>query len=746
MDTAVSPIGVPCLSFVSLMFHLDIRQRDQDPINFEGIHTPLFVGRDQTMDLVLDDPLVSRQHAVITSKGDDFIIQDVGGRNPLRVNSRVVVRHVLSDGDEIILGGAQIRFWGRSTKKNGTKGSTAKVSANGQASSIAGAEPVDTDSESSSGAGSVVDARETLQHFRDSPELLSSEDTMSGSVVEEIVDTNLPPSQPQRNLRILRNFSELIRNLSDRQKLLESALHSVFDTLDARCGLIGFFGPSGQLEVCVQRMPVGAPSGSAGDRIAPVSYSPTIVDRVRREGIAILFGDDQESAAGPRDETLRAGLDSRSLKQLRIKSAMCFPLFRADEVCGILYIDDRGRKGRFSQDDLYFANILSNLISLAVEKEALYERIHDENLELRSILSQKNRLIGVSSALKKVQRKVKRVAAFDTTVLIMGESGTGKELVARAIHDRSPRRSKPFIAVNCAAIPETLLESELFGYARQSGISGSDPKGKPGKFEQADGGTIFLDEIGDMSLSTQAKILRVLEDRVVDRLGGVAGRRVDLRIIAATNKVLGEAVNEGQFREDLYYRLKVFQVDLPALRERREDILPLAQHFLSMLELGGRAADERGPIELSPRAKELLLAYHWPGNIRELKHGIEEAVLLSNGRTIYPENLSRDLRRDDNPQPFGTLSEVEAQHIRRVLQSVNWNERRASEMLGINRSTLYEKIRLYQIEKPGESAGAKRTRAASKSGAASRSGAGSKSGTRARAKSGPETGSGPQQN
>jgi DNA-binding NtrC family response regulator len=187
----------------------------------------------------------------------------------------------------------------------------------------------------------------------------------------------------------------------------------------------------------------------------------------------------------------------------------------------------------------------------------------------------------------------------------------------------------------------------------------------------------------------------VLEDRVVDRLGGVAGRRVDLRIIAATNKVLSKAVVEGWFREDLYYRLKVFQIHLSPLRDRREDILPLAQHFLSMLHHGGR-----GPIELSPRAKELLLAYHWPGNIRELKHCIEEAALLSNGRTIYPENLPRELRHEDNPQPFGTLSDVEAQHIRRVLQSVNWNKRRASEMLGINRSTLYEKLRLYQIEKP----------------------------------------------
>ena len=208
-----------------------------------------------------------------------------------------------------------------------------------------------------------------------------------------------------------------------------------------------------------------------------------------------------------------------------------------------------------------------------------------------------------------------------------------------------------------------------------------------------------------MSLDAQAKILSALEKEAVDRLGSTAGRGVDLRIIAASNRPLSASIEEKSFREDLYYRLKVFQIELAPLRERREDILPLAQHFLSVLQY-----EDRGPVDLSPRTKELLMAYHWPGNIRELKHFIEEAFLVSNGTTIYPENLPDDLRREDNPQPSGTLSEIEAQHIRKVLQSVNWNKRRASEVLGINRSTLYEKIRLYHIEKqedlpPGEEDG-----------------------------------------
>ncbi|HLU48683.1 MAG TPA: helix-turn-helix domain-containing protein, partial [Planctomycetota bacterium] len=183
--------------------------------------------------------------------------------------------------------------------------------------------------------------------------------------------------------------------------------------------------------------------------------------------------------------------------------------------------------------------------------------------------------------------------------------------------------------------------------------------------------------------------------RVVDRLGGTEGKRVDLRIVAATNKLLAKEAEAGRFREDLYYRLKGFQIELPPLRERREDILPLAHHFLSR-----HGSEGRGPIELSPRARELLLSYHWPGNCRELRNCVEEGVLMSNRRTIYPENLPPELRRDDNPRPFGTLAEIEAQHIALVLQSVNWNKRRAAEILGINRSTLYEKIRLYKIHRP----------------------------------------------
>ena len=633
------------------MLRLEIRDKRKGTTFFESPKSSVFVGRDRSMDIVIEDPLVSRQHAVIVARGSDFILQDIGGRNPVRVNSREVLSHVLLPGDVIEIGHTVLVFRESDAAEQHPTGDFAPT---------------------------VVDARRSLEHFRDSGEFLAplTDDTVSGVAPPQEVHSG--ERRSQKSLRILQNFCALVRNLADRQKLLTAAMDTVFDNLEVKRGFIGFFTPASQVEIRVERNQ---------DSSRDVSYSRSIVERVRREGVGILFSSMSEETESPGP--------SKSMVRLNIKSAMCLPILRSEQVVGVLYLDNRDRAESFTQEDLYFASVLSHLISLAIEKEELYQRIQEENIELKTILHQKNRLVGVSPVAKEILRKIKKVAGFDTTVLIAGESGTGKELVARAIHDRSPRRGNPFVAVNCAAIPETLLESELFGYAPKSGISGSDPKGKPGKFELAHGGTLFLDEIGDMSLSTQAKILRVLEERVVDRLGGMEGIRVDIRILAATNKMLEKAVADGIFREDLYYRLKVFKVDLPPLRDRREDILSLCQHFLSLHQ-----SETRGPLELSPRARELLLAYHWPGNIRELKNCIEEAILLSNGRTIFPENLPSDLRRNDNPQPFCSLSEVEAQHIARVLQSVNWNKRRAAEILAINRSTLYEKIRLYGLEPP----------------------------------------------
>ena len=623
------------------MFFLEIdddRSSVEQPLRFEG--GSITLGRDDSMDVVLDDLTVSRQSAIIIERDAQHYLQDLGGKNSVRVNDAVVVSHPLKDGDIISIGKYKIYF--RTTE---------------------GLEPVSGEM--------VLDARKSLQKWKNAMEapgkLSYLEMSIHGSQgVEKI-------------LAVLQAFAELIQRLPDREKLFEAALDPVFDLLDVKRCFIGLFNNENILNIVAEKN-----AGEPGDG----GFSRSIVDRVRREKVAILFSDDGMTPYRH---------DSRSLVRLKIKSAMCVPIFRQEEVLGILYLDNRKRARSFKPGDLHFANILSHLISLAIDKESLYRRIHEENVSLKSILREKNQLVGVSKIARELNRTIRRLAAFEATVQIYGESGTGKELVARAMHDRSPRHNGPFVPVNCAAIPETLLESELFGYDPQSGISGANPEGKAGKFELAHGGTLFLDEIGDMSLLTQAKILRILEDHVVVRLGGNNEIPVDIRIITATNKSLDIEVAEARFREDLFYRLKVFQIQLRPLRERPEDILCIASHFIKVY--GGKSEGEG--VRISPRAQEAFLSYRWPGNIRELRNILQNALLMSNGKVIYPEDLPEEVSREENKRVFGSIAELEERHLKSVLAGVNWNKRKASEILGINRSTLYEKIRLYKIVKKG---------------------------------------------
>ncbi len=293
-------------------------------------------------------------------------------------------------------------------------------------------------------------------------------------------------------------------------------------------------------------------------------------------------------------------------------------------------------------------------------------------------------------------RLATQVAPSDATVLILGESGTGKELIARAIHEGSPRRDGPFVKVDCTALPEGLLESELFGH--EKGAFTDAAAEKPGRFELAHGGTLFLDEVGELPQSLQAKLLRVLQERAFERVGGTRTISVDVRILAATNRDLAKALKAGQFREDLYYRLNVVPVVIPPLRRRPEDILPLAAHFLQHFGVRyGKAIPG-----LSPEAAALLRRYAWPGNVRELEHVIERAVILWERGVLTPEELSVDLMAvagDGMPdQELMTLEELEREYIRRVLRRVRGHKSRAARILGINRKTLLEKRKRYGID------------------------------------------------
>ncbi len=341
-------------------------------------------------------------------------------------------------------------------------------------------------------------------------------------------------------------------------------------------------------------------------------------------------------------------------------------------------------------------------VKLLTERALQHYRLEKENRRLQQRLGQQDlgkNFIGRSKAMQEVFEKVKMVAEFDATVLITGESGTGKELVAAAIHDTSNRRDTPMVTINCAALSETLLESELFGHEKGA-FTGAVNK-RIGHFQKADGSTIFLDEIGEMALPTQAKVLRTIQEREVQPVGGNDTIEVDVRIIAATNKDLPAEVSAGHFREDLYYRLNVFQIEVPPLRDRREDIAPLADFFLTRYTVKNRTQIK----SISPKAMDLFMRYDWPGNVRELENYIERSVIICKSDTITTDTLPAVLNKD--PEYNGdrgeshvlgrTLKEAEKEMIMQTLEEVGGNRTKTAKILGISRRTLQLKLKQYGV-------------------------------------------------
>lgn len=343
----------------------------------------------------------------------------------------------------------------------------------------------------------------------------------------------------------------------------------------------------------------------------------------------------------------------------------------------------------FDPDDL------EHTIRNAVERKKLVS----ENQQLRTKIDELNLLheiVGTSAATRRLLEQVAMVSASDTTVLIRGESGTGKELIARAIHANSERRYMPIVVVNCGALSEGVLESELFGHEKGA-FTGAQYRRK-GKFEMADGGTLFLDEIGDIGLKTQVDLLRVLEEKRICRVGGNVDIPVNFRLITATNKNLESMNGEEKFREDLYYRINVFSLTIPPLRERREDIPLLADHFLKKFALGMN----RSIAGISSAARQMLIDYDWPGNVRELQNAIERAVLVCKTPKIEPADLPLHVNDADTAPTGKSLAEIERQHIQRTLRESGWNVYRAARLLEIDRVTLYNKIKKYGFKREAE--------------------------------------------
>jgi Nif-specific regulatory protein len=386
-------------------------------------------------------------------------------------------------------------------------------------------------------------------------------------------------------------------------------------------------------------------------------------------------------------------------------SFVCVPITLNRTAVGALSVDLRYKPERDYDSSAKFFGIVSSMIAQALNVQRLVEeerrRLLDENTHLRQELRERydfSNIIGTSGPTRQMYEQVAQVAQTNTTVLIRGESGAGKELIAHAIHYNSLRAKKPFIKVSCAALPDTLIESELFGYEKGA-FTGATGR-KKGRFEMAEGGTLFLDEIGDVNLSTQVKLLRVLQEREFERLGGTDSVKVNVRLIAATNKDMEKAIADGTFREDLYYRLNVFTIFVPPLRERKADLLLLADHFLE------KFSREHGKVikRISTPAIDMLMAYHWPGNVRELENALERAVLVCDGAVIHGHHLPPSLQTADSS---GTVTRVslkdavagfERDLIQDALKTTRGNRAKAARLLDTTERILNYKVRGYGID------------------------------------------------
>ena len=414
----------------------------------------------------------------------------------------------------------------------------------------------------------------------------------------------------------------------------------------------------------------------------PFTVSRSVAQRVLGNGLALLAT----------DVLLDPGLAvSETLQAERIRSLLAAPLIHAGRTLGLLYVDAREAASPFDEHHLQLLTALGSLAAGALASVRQREWLEEENRRLTegSIES----MVGESPRMREIYRLLGRAAASDSTVLLRGESGTGKEVAARAVHRGSPRAGKPFVAVNCATLSETLLESELFGHERGAFTGAVDRR--TGKVEAADGGTLFLDEVGEIPVSLQAKLLRFLQEREFERLGSNRPIRVDVRLVAATNRDLEKAIKEGTFREDLYYRLNVIALHLPPLRERREDIPLLASHFAAMT--GQRLG--RSVAGFTPEARACLIRYDWPGNVRELGNAVERAIVLGEGGLIRPEDLPETILEGGGVAAVSLgkyhdiLHETKKRLIRAAIAEAGGNITRAAALLDLQPTYLHRLIR-----------------------------------------------------
>lgn len=492
-----------------------------------------------------------------------------------------------------------------------------------------------------------------------------------------------------QDLETLYRLAHVVHSFQELQPLLENLVDLAIRHVNAERGVIFLRDARGDL------YPTAARS----------LYPSELVD-AQKVALSVV-----ESAVHAKESVLASNLqtdprfNSESAIHYNILSVVCMPLVRGETVTGAFYLDHGKRPGAFTERDHNFLKAFCELAGSAIEAAVERERYQIENRYLRQVVATEadfSEIVTNSSQVISILETVELVASSNVSVLISGESGTGKELIARAIHFKSSRREKKFVAQNCASIPETLLESELFGYRKGSYTGATHDK--PGLFEVASGGTLFLDEIGDLSLSSQAKILRSLQEGEIKRIGDNTPIKVDVRVLSATNKDLLEQIRKGLFREDLFYRLNVVTLKLPPLRERREDIPLLARHYMGLFcaRMGKRFAG------FDAEAIDMLSTYNWPGNVRQLKNEMERlAILLNEGELVAAPNLAETIQQAAllRPQEAGSskmkegLDAIQRKMVVEALQKYRWNKTQAASDLGITRRGLIKMIERYGLDR-----------------------------------------------
>jgi transcriptional regulator with GAF, ATPase, and Fis domain len=615
------------------------------------------IGRDSSNQLWTSDPALSRRHCMLVRNGEQFNIRDSGSRNGTQVNGVPVEEYQLCHGDQISVGDSVLIFLLKEDEVQSHKS------------------PVEL-SETAAPEGQTVVLRQEDSVY------LHAEKAMA----------NLPPTaRLSHNLNLLLKIATSIGGIRDAESLQWQLLGFIFDLVPADRGAVLLFDHWEEFS-----------SAIAWDRVQgpghPVRVSRTIVQRVSRDRLGLVVTDVSH------DQALR---QVATLAELQVRSLLCVPLLVSDKVLGAIYLDS-SNPALFHENHLQMMTAVAGIASLAFDNVRHWEQLQQENRDLRAEIGLEHNMVGASPRMKDVYEFIRRAAPSDSTVLIQGESGTGKELVARAIHRNSPRADKPFVAINCAAITETLLESELFGH--EKGAFTGAVSQKKGKMEIAEGGTLFLDEVSELAAGLQAKLLRVLQEREFERVGGTRPIKLDVRLVAASNRDLPDAVETGRFRKDLYYRLNVVAVTMPALRDRRVDIPILAEHFIA--KASRKCKSRIKPLSAAARA--CLTNYDWPGNVRELENAIERALVMGSSDVILPEDLPEailDASSAAEPSSAKFVSgvkETKKQLILGALQQTNGSYIEAAKLLGMHPNSLLRLIRNLDLKssvKAGSSSG-----------------------------------------